>query len=38
LHQQATEMGFKCRRACTYEDHYLAVLQKPWCVSFSLRA
>ncbi|MFM1854575.1 MAG: hypothetical protein RL164_1893 [Bacteroidota bacterium] len=29
LHQQATEMGFKCRRACTYEDHYLAVLQKP---------
>jgi len=29
LHQQATEIGFKCRRACTYEDHYLAVLQKP---------
>ncbi|MEN9742887.1 MAG: hypothetical protein RLZZ65_692 [Bacteroidota bacterium] len=29
LHQHATEIGFKCRRASTADDHFLAVLQRP---------
>lgn len=34
LHQQATDCGFKCRRAYTIDDHYLAVLEKIWSASF----
>jgi len=30
LHQHATDCGFKCKRAYTIEDHYLAVLEKIW--------
>jgi len=36
LHQHATDCGFKCRRAYSVEEHYLAVLEKIWsrCYSF----
>ena len=28
LHEHATDCGFKCRRAYTIEENYLAVLEK----------
>jgi hypothetical protein len=30
LHQHATDCGFKCRRAYSVEEHFLAVLEKIW--------